>query len=37
MGIIMFAVIFGMTLQQSMESGNYGFPVAIFFCGISDR
>tara|TARA_B100000427_G_C15008138_1_gene377063 strand:+ start:15 stop:185 length:171 start_codon:yes stop_codon:yes gene_type:complete len=34
MGILMFAVIFGMTLHNSMGSGNYGFPVAVFFCGI---
>ena len=32
--ILMFAVLFGMTLQGSMESGNYGFPIAVFFCGI---
>ena len=33
-GILMFAVLFGMTLQGSMESGNYGFSIAVFVCGI---
>tara|TARA_Y100001970_G_C13899308_1_gene682772 strand:- start:622 stop:744 length:123 start_codon:yes stop_codon:yes gene_type:complete len=34
MGLLIFAVPFGVTLQNSMESGNYGFPFAIFFCGL---
>ena len=34
MGILLFAVLFGMTLQNSMESGNYGFPIAVFFFGV---
>ena len=32
--ILMFTVLFEMTLQGSMESRNYGFPIAVFFCGI---
>ena len=27
-------ILFRMTLQNSMESGNYGFPIAVVFCGI---
>ena len=34
MGIPTFAMLFGMTLQKSMESGNYGFPIAVFFFGV---
>ena len=33
-GILMFAVLFGRTLEGSMESGNYGFPIAVFIFGI---
>ena len=35
MGILIFAVLFGMTLKDSMKSGNYGFPIAIFFFGVN--
>ena len=34
MGILTFAMLFGTTLQKSMESGNYGFPIAVFFFGV---
>jgi len=34
MGLLMFAAFFGITLKNSMGSGNYGFPFATFFCGL---
>jgi len=34
MGKLMFAILFGMTLQKSMESGNYGFLISVTFCGL---
>ena len=30
----MLVILFEMTLQNSMESGNNGFPIAVFFFGV---
>ena len=30
----MLLILFEMTLKESMESDNYGFPIAVFFFGV---
>ena len=33
MGILMFAILFGMTLQNSIDGGTYGYAIIVaFFC-----
>ena len=34
MDILMLLILFEMTLKESMESDNYGFPIAVFFFGV---
>jgi len=34
MGILMFAILFGMTLQNSIDSGSYGYAILIAFFGL---
>ena len=33
-GILSFAVLFGMTLTTSMEDGDFALPLFIVFCGL---
>tara|TARA_Y100001970_G_C13714744_1_gene593689 strand:- start:391 stop:567 length:177 start_codon:yes stop_codon:yes gene_type:complete len=33
-GILMIAILFGMTLQISMESGSYGYAILVALCGL---
>jgi len=34
MGILMFAILFGMTLQNSIDSGSYRYAIIVAFFGI---
>ena len=34
MGILMFAILFGMTLQNSIDSGSYGYAILVAFFGL---
>ena len=34
MGILMFAILFGMTLQSSIDSGSYRYAIIVAFFGI---
>ena len=34
MGILMFAILFGMTLQNSMDSGSYEYGVLVALFGL---
>ena len=34
MGILMFAILFGMTLQNSIASGSYGYAILVAFFGL---
>ena len=35
MGILIFAILFGMTLQNSMQGASYWFPIAVVIFGIN--
>ena len=34
MGILMFAILFGMTLQNSIDGGTYGYAIIVALCGL---
>ena len=34
MGILMFAILFGMTLQNSIDGGAYGYAIIVALCGL---
>tara|TARA_A100001037_G_C14681295_1_gene427434 strand:+ start:70 stop:246 length:177 start_codon:yes stop_codon:yes gene_type:complete len=34
LGILMIAILFGMTLQISMESGSYEYAILVALCGL---
>ena len=34
MGILMFAILFGMTLQSSIDSGSYRYAIIVAFFGL---
>ena len=34
MGILMFAILFGMTLQSSIDSGSYRYAILVAFFGL---
>ena len=34
MGILMFAILFGMTLQNSIDGGTYGYASIVALCGL---
>ena len=34
MGILIFAIIFGMTTQSSIDSGIYGYAIIVALCGL---
>ena len=34
MGILMFAILFGMTLRSSIDSDSYGFAIIVALCGL---
>ena len=34
MGILMFTILFGMTLQSSVDSGSYGYAIIVALCGL---
>ena len=34
MGILMFAILFGMTLQSSIDSGSYKYAILVAFFGL---
>ena len=34
MGILIFAILFGMTLQNSIDSGSYGYAIIVALCGL---
>jgi len=33
-GILMIAILFGMTLQLSLENGNYEYVIIVALCGL---
>ena len=33
-GILMIAILFGMTLQLSLGSGSYGYAILVALCGL---
>jgi len=33
-GILMFAILFGMTLQNSIDGGSYGYVILVAFFGL---
>ena len=34
MGILMFAILFGMTLQSLIDSGSYRYAIIVALCGL---
>ena len=34
MGILIIAILFGMTLQSSIDSGSYGYTIIVALCGL---
>ena len=34
MGILIIAILFGMTLQSSIDSGSYGYAIIVALCGL---
>ena len=34
MGILIIAILFGMTLQNSIDTGSYGYAIIVALCGL---
>ena len=34
MGILIIAILFGMTLQNSIDGGTYGYAIIVALCGL---